>query len=401
MSQSSYSSSDHPNNSLLHSLDQAQHLLAQEPAEFSHFIPNMTALGTLLNHQNNSQMPEQKLPIQASYLAYDWLSMPKNKPFINHLGTSNKLRQQMTLNEKFKKPGNSRKADLCACSTLSTRATTETSSNNSSSPNSTKSTNLTHRTDQSIQNQPNDLVTNHYQKLFINKSSSFRQTQIDQQQLQTTNNLNYTTNNMINSNLTSPYLTNKVALLCNTNSNMPQLIKVMDIKELNDYVQLLNLGMLSSFCLILMYQSFKVLYVKIDAQNRQLGHEHYENFYTNTQSTRSPLMMPTPIQKNDESDEVYELIDDLAPYNNGSDVEVSIQSGNATQHPTSSTLQIKKYPKTNPNYTLKTWFSIFDKLFEMCLWFFCLCRCKEIVNNRERYQFKKKIKKKFQMLVFF
>lgn len=246
MSQSSYSSSDHPNNSLLHSLDQAQHLLAQEPAEFSHFIPNMTALGTLLNHQNNSQIPEQKLPIQAPYLAYDWLSLPKKQPVINNLSTSNRPRQQMTLNEKFKKPGNNRKADLCACSTLSTRATTETSSNTSSSPSSTKSSNLTHQTDQSIQ--PNELINNHYQKLFINKSNSFRQNRNDQQ---AGNHLNYAANNMTNSNLTSPYLTNKVALLCNTNSNMPQLIKVMDIKELNDYVQLLNLGMFSNFCSIL------------------------------------------------------------------------------------------------------------------------------------------------------
>lgn len=248
MSQSSYSSSDHPNNSLLHSIDQAQHLLAQEQAEFSHFIPNMTALGTLLNHQNNSQITEQQLPIQASYLSYDWLSLPQNKPVINYLGASNKLRQQMTLNEKFKKPDNNRKADLCACSTLSTRATTETSSNTSSSPSSTKSSNITHQTDQSTQ--PNELITNHYQKLFTNKSNSFRQNRNDQK---TSNHLNYATNNMINSNLASPYLTNKVALLCNTNSNMPQLIKVMDIKELNDYVQLLNLGMFSNFCSILMY----------------------------------------------------------------------------------------------------------------------------------------------------
>lgn len=65
-------------------------------------------------------------------------------------------------------------------------------------------------------------------------------------------------------------------------------------------------------------------------------------------------MMPTPIQNNDESDEVYELIDDLAPFNNGNNVEVSIQNGSTRTNPASSTLQKKKYPKTNPNYTLKT-----------------------------------------------
>lgn len=104
-----------------------------------------------------------------------------------------------------------------------------------------------------------------------------------------------------------------------------------------------------------MYTKFlNVLFILIDAKNRQIGIEHYENFYTNTESTRSPLMMPTPIQNNHESDEVYELIDDLTPFNNGSNVEVSIQNGSTLTHPSSSTLQQKKYPKTNPNYTLKT-----------------------------------------------
>jgi hypothetical protein len=240
MSQSSYSSSDHPSNSLIHSLDQAQHLLAQEPAEFSHYIPNMTALSTLLNHQNSSQLTEQKVPIPASYLAYDWLSLQKDRALLNQLG-GQQNRHQMTLNEKGKKLGNSKKHDVCGCSTLSTRATTETSSNTSASPSSTKSSHLTHQINQSLQQ--NDVINNHYQKLFINKNNSFRQNQIDQQNVP---NLNYV-NSIGNSNLTSPYLTNKVALLCNTNSNMPQLIKVMDIKELNDYVQLLNLGILNSW----------------------------------------------------------------------------------------------------------------------------------------------------------
>jgi hypothetical protein len=81
-----------------------------------------------------------------------------------------------------------------------------------------------------------------------------------------------------------------------------------------------------------------------------MGGEHYENFYTNTQSTRSPLMIPTPNKNTDESDEVYELIDDLAPF---SSIDAAMQNSSTQQHPSSSTLQKKKYPKTNPNYIHK------------------------------------------------
>ena len=123
-------------------------------------------------------------------------------------------------------------AESYGCSTLSTRATTETSSNTSSTstPGSTKSSNVTQQNDSFLPiNKSNNYDANHYQKLFL-RNNSFRQNDPNQ-------GLNYS-----HSNVNNTYVPNKVALLCNTDTNMPQLIKVMDIKELNNYVQLLNSG---------------------------------------------------------------------------------------------------------------------------------------------------------------
>lgn len=76
-----------------------------------------------------------------------------------------------------------------------------------------------------------------------------------------------------------------------------------------------------------------------DAKTRQIGVEHYENFCTPSNNVISPLLFPAPSEEA-ETDEVYELIDDMAPYN-------QIDNSINTSSNASTSLLKRKYPKTN------------------------------------------------------
>lgn len=247
---------------------QCQHLLALDPPEFSQFIPSNPTNETFKTYQANhvNQMVNQ--------MHYDLLSMPKtatkgvrkqgHHPAELDTRTKRSKQNNQKINKKklssFKKTPSlsiSTKVskhlgvplDICGCSTLSTRATNESSSSTSSTstPGSTKlsSANTNESTSQGIKNCYESGNNNHYQKLFLNANgANGARTGMNGYcaQYEQANIPNY-----IMSNVTNTYVPNKVALLCNAESGMPQLIKVMDIKELNDYVQLMNSGKLNNF----------------------------------------------------------------------------------------------------------------------------------------------------------
>ncbi len=81
----------------------------------------------------------------------------------------------------------------------------------------------------------------------------------------------------------------------------------------------------------------------LDAQERQLGIEHYENFYTETTGLKNPRAYQAASPQA-ESDEVYELIDDIIP------LSLNESTNNASSKRDSSLIK-RKYPKTNPNYS--------------------------------------------------
>ena len=107
---------------------------------------------------------------------------------------------------------------------------------------------------------------------------------------------------------------------------MPQLIKVMDLKDLNEYVHLMQLD----------------AELKSPTQHYHDFASHYEHFRNATAS------IPQVVQQaSNENEQVYELIDD----NISSNLINSLNTNMGVQQPQqNSTLLKRKYPKTNPNY---------------------------------------------------
>ncbi len=241
LSQSSYAQS----NSLMRNFRNEQ--LNHQPTEFSHFIPtNPTSAEAFKSHEDNQIAYLKTIqainrnalnPPSNMYMSYDndqsqscqkrsFKKKDSVRSLISSKTEKSKKKKQPFFKNSTMKTGKSlQMTETCACSTLSTRATNESSSSTSStsSPKSSTSPNINPTNNQYEAN-------NHYQRLLF-KNNSILSQQYDQAA--------HISNYMLNNNV---YVPNKVALLCNTDSNMPQLIKVMDIKELNDYVQILNTG---------------------------------------------------------------------------------------------------------------------------------------------------------------
>ena len=323
------------------------------------------------------------MPISNSFVACEWLSLkkqnnkatisktPSQMPIMLNLGqtcnnTSHKSKPKIKPSKKdsntetphkkkrifFKRTSNSNSQtssliqknllkpliEPCTCSTMSTTvntATTTTTTTTSSSAASFSSSSASSTTNRpSIQTDIESLNpttsdnhhTNNYQKLFFKPNEKMNEISgLNEDQTKLYNNLNK--------------MSGKVALLCNGDSNSPQILQILDLNQ-------------DSLLIPKFYECIQFLNVNLNSN------QTHENHYENNREFNNPVSIE---KKSDSTEQVYELIDDSDYEQTNRQInEVGTKMStfnpnrqmNTQQSGANQTLghNMKKYPKTNPNY---------------------------------------------------